>query len=133
MRIWTSTESMIDIDEPLRSARRDVERVLSASVASVDYGAGVFDKWSLIYIIMEEDDPNYPEIQRYKKHCGVVEFRLKVDHQAFKEGDPETQRKLLVAAFLRSIELARELNITNFDLERFRSDVVGALKGHHWV
>src|SRR5262245_58564177 len=113
---------MIDIEEPLRLASNEVERVLNAKVASEDYGIGV-SKWALIYIIMDEDDPAYPEVRRYKKRTGVVEFRLKVDHRAFKEADARTQRMLLAAAVLRSLDLSGELKIADFDAERFKRDM----------
>ncbi len=132
MRVWTSGEVMSDIAEPYRFARKDVEQALNASVASEDYGAGVTE-WALIYIIMDEDDPAYPEVRRYKKRTGVVEFRLKVDHQAFKEGDALTQRKLLAAAILRSLDLSGELKISDFDAERFKRDLVQALTKKEWA
>jgi hypothetical protein len=132
MQVWTAGEVMIDIAHSYRSARKDVERALNAAVGAEGYGAGV-TKWALIYIIMDEDDPNYPEIRRYEKRTGVVEFRLKVDHQAFKDGDRLTQRKLLAAAVLRSLELSVKLRIADFDTERFKSDVVEALRRNEWV
>jgi hypothetical protein len=132
MQIWTSSEAMADIDKPLNSARKNVERVLNAAVASKDYGAGV-TKWALIYIIMDKDDPNFPEIRRYSKRTGLVEFRLKADHQAFKAGDRLAQRKLLAVAVLRSIEMSRALRIPDFDAESFQRDVLEALKKHDWA
>jgi hypothetical protein len=63
----------------------------------------------------------------------VVEFRLKVDHQAFKEADALTQRKLLAATVMRSIDLFGELKIADFDGGRFKRDVVQALKKNQWV
>lgn len=132
MQVWTSAEAMIDIEAPLRFASNELERALNAAVGCEDYGAGV-SKWALIYIVMDEDDPAYPEVRRYKKRTGVVEFRLKVDHQAFKEAEARTQRKLLAAAVLRSLDLSRELQIATFDAERFKSDVFQALKKNEWV
>jgi len=132
MQVWTSSEAMLDVDEPLNSARKDVERALNALVGCEDYGAGAF-KWAIIYIVMDEVDPAYPEVRRYKKRTGVVEFRLKVNHQAFKEADERTQRKLLAAAVLRSLDLSGELKIADFDAERFKRDVVQALKKNEWV
>ena len=132
MQVWSSGEAMIDIAAPYRSAREDVEQALNASVASEDYGAGV-SKWALVYIIMDEDDPAYPEVRRYKKRTGVVEFRLKVNHRAFKEATALTQRKLLAAAILRSLDLFGELKIADFDAERFKKDVVQALTKNKWT
>jgi hypothetical protein len=132
MQVWTSAEAMIDIEAPLRFASNELERALNASVGCEDYGSGV-SKWALIYIIMDEDDPAYPEVRRYKKRTGVVEFRLKVDHQAFKEADARTHRKLLAAAVLRTLDLSGELKIAGFDAERFKRDVVQALKNNEWT
>jgi hypothetical protein len=132
VRIWTSGELQHDVGEPFRFARKDVERELSNSVLSEDYGAGVI-KWALIYILLPANDSFLPEIQRYKKRKREVEFRLKVDHQAFKESDAFTQRRLLAAAFLRSIDLSGELGIADFDAERFKLDVVQVLKTNDWL
>jgi Immunity protein 44 len=132
MRVWTSSESMVDVHERLRSASREVERELNAAVGSESYGTGVIE-WALIYIIMDQVDPNFPEVRRYKKRKQEVEFRLKVDHQAFKEAGALAQRKLLSETILRSIDLSRELKISDFDAERFKKDVVQALKKNEWV
>ena len=132
MQVWTSSEALFDVDDSLNSARKDVERELNLSVSSGDYGAGV-SKWALIYILLPENDPNYPEVRRYRKRTGVVEFRLKVQHQAFKEADEMAQRSLLALAFLRSIDLSAHLKICDFDTERFRKDVVVVLKKNGWV
>ena len=132
MRIWTSGEVMSDVYDSFFVIRKDVEQALNTTVSPQDYGTGVI-KWALIYIIMDENDPNYPEIRRYKKRKCEVEFRLKVDHQAFKEGDALAQRKLLAAAVLRSIDLAGELKIADFDTERFKRDIVQTLEKNEWV
>lgn len=132
MRVWTSSESMADVYEPLRLASREVERELNAAVGSESYGTGVIE-WALIYIIMDQVDPNFPEVRRYKKRKREVEFRLKVDHQAFKEADVLAQRKLLSETVLRSIKLSGELKIADFDVERFKRDVVQALKKNEWA
>jgi hypothetical protein len=39
----------------------------------------------------------------------------------------------LAAAVLRSLDLSGELKIADFDAERFKSDVVQALKKNEWV
>jgi Immunity protein 44 len=119
MQVWTSSEAQFDVDEALTAARKDLERELRSSVASQDFGTGV-SKWALIYILLPEDDSNYPEVWRFHKRTSVVEFRLKVDHKSFKESNTIDQRKLLGEAVLRSIELSRKLRIPNFDTENFR-------------
>jgi hypothetical protein len=132
MQIWTAGEVQSELADSYRSARKDIEQALNTSVSSQDYGAGV-SKWALIYILMDEDDPAYPEVRRYKKRTGVVEYRLKVDYHAFKEADADSQRKLLAAAILRSIDLSGQLRITDFDIDRFKSDVLHVLKKNGWV
>jgi Immunity protein 44 len=132
VRVWTSSEALIDVDEALNLARKDVEREVAKSLASKNYGSGV-SKWALIYILLPENDPKYPEVRRYRKRTRVVEFRLKVDHQAFKEGGAIAQRKLLAAAFLRSIDLSGSLPIEDFDRTRFKADVVQVFERNNWV
>ncbi len=132
MQIWTSSDAMLDIDDPLNSARKDVERELNVSVGCEDYGSGV-SKWAVIYIVMDKDDPAYPEVRRYNNHTGVVELRLKVDHHAFKESNSLAHRKLLAVAMLRSIDLSEGLKLGDFDTGRFRKDVVQGLKKNEWV
>jgi hypothetical protein len=132
MKIWTSSEAMADLVESLRSARRDVEQALNLSVASEGYGAGV-STWAIIYIVMDEDDPAYTEIRRYNKRAGVMEFRLKVDHRAFKEADPLAQRKLLAATVLRSLDLFDDVRVADFDADRFKRDLTQALRKNQWA
>ena len=65
MRVWTSGELQSDVDDPFRFARKDVERELSNSVATQDYGTGVIE-WALIYILLPKSDSFLQEIRRYK-------------------------------------------------------------------
>lgn len=132
MQVWTAGEVQIDLAETYRSARKEVEHELNKTVASGDYGVGV-SKWALIYIILPEDDSAFPEVRRYKKRTGVVEFRLKVDYQAFKESDARTQRKLLAASVRRSIDLSGELKIADFDVGHFKADVIQVLTKNEWA
>jgi hypothetical protein len=132
MKLWTSSEAMADIDEPLRLASKDVECVLNSSISTREYGPGV-TQWDLIYIIMDEDDPNYNEVHRYKKKKHSIEFRLKVDHSAFKRGDSKTQRKLLASSVLRSIRIAETMYIDDFDCKRFLLDVEQTLEKNSWM
>ena len=69
MQVWTSSEAMLDVNEPLNSARKDVERALNALVGCEDYGVG-FSEWVLIYIVMDEDDPAYPEVRATRSALG---------------------------------------------------------------
>lgn len=132
MQIWTSSEALFDVDKPLNSARKDVEQALNASVGIEDYGGGI-SKWALIYILLPDNDPNYPEVRRYKKSSGIIEFRLKVDHKAFKQGGALVQRKLLAAAVLRSVDLSVDMTIQKFDAERFKADVIRVFSVNQWL
>jgi hypothetical protein len=132
MKVWTSSEAMHDVAEPLRLASNEVEKALNEFVSPINYGAGVSD-WTLIYILLPENDPNYGEIRRFHKRRGVVEFRLKVNHHAFKDADPLGQRRLLAAAIVRSIDLSHSMKLGEFDLARFRQDIAQVLAANDWV
>lgn len=122
MVIWMSGELQADIDDAYRITRNEMESMINAAIADMDYGKNVM-KWALIPIILNFEDPVYHEVRKHHKARKVIEFRLKINHAAFKQADDLGKRKLIFQTILRSIDLARSMKLENFNLDRFEQDV----------
>jgi hypothetical protein len=120
---WMSGEIQNDVGDYYRIARNIIEPVLNQCVEGKSYGEGL-KEWAYLAIILKPGiDEYYPEIKRYRKKKREVEFRLKIDHAKFLEGDSKMHLKLLSQSVLRSLELMKEMNIKNFDLPQLIVDV----------
>jgi len=130
MTLWMSGEIQLDIAEEHRSARKDIEAAVNDVLGSSDYGEGL-DKWYLIAIILEENLPDFDEVNKYRKKERSFESRLKISHAEFKAADAVGQRKLIVGTLLRSIAEMRRLAIRGIDYAKLESDLreLAAAKG----
>lgn len=123
-----SAEVQGDVSEALGRARKKVKDVINAHLAE-DYGPAL-QEWVLITILRPQIPVGWGEICQYHKSERMAEFRLVIDHGEFKAAPPGEQIRLLVKSILRSIDLFPRLLITEFDIDRFRCDVMeAALRG----
>ena len=120
-----------DVYDEYRVARNEVEELINAAIGASSYGS--LKLWGLIPIILDDNDPNYPEIKRYRKKIQEFEFRLKIDHATFKAADDLGKRKLIVAALLRSIDEMRRLVPKGIDYARLESDVREVAESKGWL
>lgn len=130
-RLFMSGEIEGDVYDEYRVARNEVEELINAAIGASSYGS--LKLWGLIPIILDDNDPNYPEIKRYRKKIQEFEFRLKIDHATFKAADDLGKRKLIVAALLRSIDEMRQLVPKGIDYGRLESDVRAVAASKGWL
>lgn len=128
LRFWMSGEIQGDIDDgSFILVRKTVEEAVTQSIEDKSYGQGL-KLWAYLAIILEPNtDRYYPEVKRYSKRKKEVEFRLKIDHQQFLQGDRQTHLRLLSESVLRCLELMRDMHIKGLDLDRLTADVTDCL------
>ncbi len=133
MKLFVSGETQGDIYDEFRVARNEIEDALAVFLQKRDYGSGLKGWYEIPMITPWRDDKNYPEVKKYSKRNKEVEFRLRINHRAFKRADALGKRKLICKSLLRSIKLMSKMNIPDFDHARFSSDVTAFFEKHGWL
>jgi hypothetical protein len=128
--LWISGEIQADIGDDYHLGSNEVEEAINAALSGIDFGKG-FNKLSLIPIVLEQDDPDYDEVRRYHKADKDFEFRLKIQHAAFRAASPTGQRRLIVQSILRAVDEMKKMKIKNVDCEKLEQAIrdVAASKG----
>lgn len=127
LRFWMSGEIEGDVYDAYDKAEKTVETEVAQCIQHKDYGGGL-RLWAYLAIILDSKTaPYYPEVKRYSQRKKEVEFRLKINHQEFLEGSPETQLKLMAESVLRSLYLMPEIGVKDVDLEQLTEDVTHCL------
>lgn len=117
-----SAEIQRDVYDDYRQARQVIEREINNCIGKKDYGKGL-KKWAYIAIIRARDSDDYDEVAEYSKNKGIVEFRLKLNHDAFLKGTPTDRVRLLSDSLIRSLEMMPEIGVVGVDLTKLRKDV----------
>ena len=133
MKLWMSGEVEADVGEALRHARAAVQAAVNDRLADTDYGGGVTE-WTFITMISSgRIAPDQPEIKRYHRRDGSLEFRLRVNHTAFRAASSVGREQLLFEALRRSLDVIPALRVANFDVARLRSDVDAVGRERGWL
>jgi hypothetical protein len=132
MRLWMGAEVDADVGESFRVLRNEIEKRANDSLASIDYGDAIA-KWAHISIIRQVEGDAFPEIVKYDKRRKVAEYRLKIDHRLFRDGDAQRKRKLVCESLVRSISMCGELKVNHFECERFLRDFTDVCQGNGWL
>jgi immunity protein 44 of polymorphic toxin system len=81
------------------------------------------------------------EAQGTKRKCTnghksdkAVEFRLRIDLDAFRAADEPTRKRLICEALLRSLDiLDQKKKILDFDYHKLREDFLEIARREHWL
>ncbi len=133
MKLFMSGEIQADVTDEYSNASNEIEELLAPLLRPRDYGPGLKGWYDIVMITPWRDDKNYPEVKKYSKRNKEVEFRLRINHRAFKRADALGKRKLICKSLLRSIKLMSKMNIPDFDHARFSSDVTAFFEKHGWL
>src|SRR4030042_1145061 len=126
MELWVSGEIQGDIGDRYRAARKLVKTAMNSCIKDRDYGEGL-KKWYYIAIILDFEDEAYGEVAKYSKRKKEVEFRLKIDHDAFLSAHTAGQVRLVSQSLLRSLRMMPEIGVKDVDFDRLTADVTRSL------
>lgn len=124
MRFFLSAEVQNEVGEALRHAENKIRKLIVPKLSS-DYGSDV-DLWCQITILRPKIPPGWGEVAKFHVKDRIAEFRLIIEYGEFKAAVAEKQVQMLVGSILRSIELFPGLKVKEFDIERFRRDILDA-------
>jgi hypothetical protein len=133
MEFWYSGEIQNDVGDAFGRASNEIESVLNQELGGLAVGDELV-KWSSIPMIRpEEFSFDYPEVQRYHRKRKSVEFRLRIDHARFKQGDHAAQCGLLIESLLKSVEDARKLVPSTVDLDTLSTTIRRVAHDRKWI
>lgn len=115
MKFSMSGEIDADIGRGEHVARNKILPVLAELVegASLEFE---LDRWSFISIILSgKFISGYPEVFKFNKKSKVLEFRLQIDHESFKQADEPLQISMMLDSIERSIGLMSKFKMVESD------------------
>jgi len=125
MGIFISGETDADIGDTYGKLIIEIGSKLKILFEKNNYG----DKILRISIIPTIFSPktyevlNYKERKRYSPKTRVAEFRLKIDHQKFKDADEEGKRKLILQNIIDSIRILKTKVKKGFEGDKLEEDI----------
>ena len=130
MELFLSAEVDGGVSEALHRARTRFKKIVVPKLAD-DYGPGV-ERWSVITILRHSIPEGWGEVRKYHRQSHVAEFRLIIDYVEFKAASSEKQVRMLADSILRSVDLFPSLKVEDFDIDRFRRDILDAASSEGW-
>jgi hypothetical protein len=133
MEFWYSGEIEDDVGDAFGRASNEVEAVLNQELGGLAVGSELA-RWDSIPMIRpEEFSFDYPEVRRYRRKDKSIEFRLRIDHARFKQGDHAAQCGLLIESLLKSVEDARKLVPSTVDLDTLGNAIRRVAQTRKWI
>jgi len=137
MKLWMSAETYRDVGDACRTVSRQIENTFNQSFSKKSYGRGV-KEWAFIPIILPEKIDGYKvegytEYRRYPKDDKSIEFRLRIDYVAFRDGDKSSQTKLICEGLIRSLERLDKNPIPDFNHLVLKEDFVRFCENQNWL
>ena len=102
MKLWMSSEQMHECSDNQKIQREIVPEV---NQLIENCKLGNYKEWAVITIILNEKGPDYKEIIRRSLKNMELEFRLKIDYQAFIDADYDGKKRLVLELLLRSLDI----------------------------
>src|SRR5947209_10178153 len=97
MRLWLSVELQNDVALSYTACVRHLRRILKPLITAADYGKSVVE-WAFIGVLQQRETAAAKEDFQFFKPRGLVQFRLRIDYQAFKESDELDRSRLIFTA-----------------------------------
>ncbi|RBB31866.1 hypothetical protein DPV79_40110 [Burkholderia reimsis] len=128
MRLWTSGEIELDVEESSRIAINKIKAAVNQALEGVYFDEKA-EKWTFIPIILSEKFiSDFPEIAKRSSKGAVLEFRLHLPYEEFKQAGAERQMVMLFDVLSRSVELMTKLKVSHENQEKFRAALAQARK-----
>ncbi len=132
MQLWTSCEGTGSFPDKANQIFNGFEQKFNDYINENSYGNGL-KEWSVIFIIAGGPlDPGFTERTMVKRSSQDMDFRLRVDFEAFKKGNTQKRTFLMHNTLLRSLDILAAKKVKDFDLDSLRKDFEACADLNGW-
>ncbi|SUP85800.1 Imm44 family immunity protein [Yersinia wautersii] len=110
MNLWISGEIDENVSVFHRETRQFIEKEINEKLENINFSHD-YEKWALVAMINKDVDWAGEVVKRHIKRK-VLEFRLKIDHNEFLNGNFSQRANLFLDALQRSIDKMEDLGIS---------------------
>ncbi len=122
MKLWNTCEGTGSLPKKAIVIFNAFEQKFNDYITEKNYGSGL-KQWSVIFIIAGGPlDPGFTERTMVKRSTQKMDFRLRVDFEAFKKGNTQKRTFLMYDTLLRSLDILAAKKVKDFDLDSLRKD-----------
>ena len=114
MKVWISSETTKGAGEELWKLYMQIEKKINNYLEEIEYKNDALEKLRVIIIL--RDDAVFNEIKKYNKRKKDTDIRLKIDYNAFKNGNDEERENLIFDVLLRSLNVLEEKGIEDLEV-----------------
>jgi hypothetical protein len=116
MKVWIGGEVGLNDDDfdRYRIATNKIEKKINNYLEEIEYKNVRLINWDIIIIL--RDDAVFNEIKKYNKRKKNTDIRLKIDYNAFKNGNNEERENLIFDVLLRSLNVLEEKGIEDLEV-----------------
>jgi hypothetical protein len=116
------------IDKKFQVASDFVSDTLTPILEANDYGQEVLEL-NIIPIIVKlpqgmEEAGWHKERKLFKRKTNSTDFRMRIDYDAFCNGDDKLRVKLIVENIIESVHILKKRATIDFEAERLEADIV---------
>ena len=119
MILWMSAELMADVGESYQICSNAIEAKFNELISEENL-LPLIDRWSFIAMILNENGPDYKEVVRRSDKGKEFEFRLKISHADFKNGNDAQRIELVIEALLCAVDLMVKFKVSPEDREKLK-------------
>lgn len=116
------------IDKKFQVASESVSDILTPVLEENDYGEEVLEL-NIIPIVVKlteemEKAGWHKERKLFKRKSNSADFRLRIDYDAFCNGDDQLRVNLLIENIIESVRILKDRATKNFEGERLEADIL---------
>ena len=120
MILWMSAEMMADVGDLYGDSRKAIEAKFNELISEENLLPHI-DQWAFIAMILNENGPDYKEVVRRHNKGKEFEFRLKISHADFKNGNDAQRIELVIEALSRAVDLMVKFKVSAEDREKLKA------------
>lgn len=114
-----------DIGDEYMKLRYEIESKIKNLIKDNNYGDGISELIIIptVFSSATYGVLNYKERKRYSPKTRIAEFRLRIDHQKFKDADEDGKSKLILQNIIDSIRILKTKVKKGFEGDKLEEDI----------
>ena len=112
-----------------------IDNILESYFLSKNYGSGISELYIGIICVAPEFEQFFNEETKPKYSGGILEYRIKLNYNIFKEKDIKDATTMLVKDILKSVTIIEGLKakIKDFNIQLFESDLEALFRDNGYI